>query len=110
MATARGELQARYAIWLMAFLGFDASLLDLGLLLALLLWTILYMVYRIVWHPDFGLPIRRRVLCTHLRVEREQIAFVPFWWNNIQVQRAVNRHFKLMLEQTFTNPVRTARF
>jgi len=73
----------------------------LGAVLAfLLLWIVLYMVYKMAWHSDFGLPVRRRLLCTRLSVERDQVAFVPFWWSDLQIQRAVKAHWKQSLRST----------
>jgi hypothetical protein len=73
----------------------------LGLLAILLLCVVLYMVYKIIWHPDFGLPVRRRLFCRNLHVERDQVAFVPFWWSNVQVQRAIEKHWKETMRQSF---------
>jgi len=73
----------------------------LGLLATLLLCVVLYMVYKIIWHPDFGLPVRRRLFCRRLYVERDQIAFVPLWWSNVQVQRALEKHWKDTMRQSF---------
>src|SRR5258708_38190965 len=74
------------------------------LLLLLPLILAIYMVYKIIWHPDFGLPVRRRLLCRKLYVDRDQIAFVPFWWNNLQVRRAISRYWKASMRQTFDQP------
>ena len=53
--------------------------------------VVLYLVFRIVWHPDFGMPVRRRIFCTGVRVDKEGVAYVPLWWSNAQVLRAL-RH------------------
>jgi hypothetical protein len=75
---------------------------EAGLLLALLLGAILlYLAYKIFYKPDFGLPVRRRVFCSHMRVDRDQVAYVPIWWSNLQVQGAIKKHWKQSLEQTF---------
>jgi hypothetical protein len=73
----------------------------LSLLAILLLCVVLYMVYKIIWHPDFGLPVRRRLFCRRLSVERHQVAFVPLWWSNLQVQRALEKHWKDAMRQSF---------
>ena len=72
----------------------------LSLLSVLLLCVVLYMTYKIIWHPDFGLPVRRRLMCRRLQVERNQVAFVPFWWSNVQVQRAIGKHWKETMRQS----------
>ena len=70
----------------------------LSVLLAVLLaWVAAYLVYKVFWHADFGLPVRRRLLCRGLRVQRDQVAFVPIWWSDLQVQRAVRGHWKSSL-------------
>jgi len=72
---------------------------------ALVGWIVLYMVYKVVFHRDFGLPVRRRLLQRRLVVERDQIAFVPFWWSDLQVQRAVNGYWKRTLKRSFEKPL-----
>jgi hypothetical protein len=73
----------------------------LSVVLAVLLaWIAAYMVYKIAWRADFGLPVRRRLLCTRLRVQRDQVAFVPLWWSDLQIQHAVRNHWKNSLRST----------
>ncbi len=72
-------------------------------LIALLLGCIiLYMSYRIFYPRDFGVPVKRRLFQMHLRVVRDQVAYVPLWWSNIQVQRAINSHWRQALKDSFT--------
>lgn len=73
----------------------------LGLLIAC---VILYLAYKVFWRHDFGVPVRRRIFCRGLRVERDQVAFVPLWWSDLQIQRAVKSHWKASLRQSFTPP------
>lgn len=68
-------------------------------LAGLLGWVALYLLYKVGWRRDFGLPVRRRLLVKGLRVEREQLAFVPFWWSDIQVQRALDGHWRRTLRR-----------
>ena len=68
---------------------------------ALVAWIVLYLVYKVAWRRDFGLPVRRRVLQAHLHVERDQVAYVPFWWSDIQVQRALDEHWKATMRRGF---------
>jgi len=68
-------------------------------LAGLLGWVALYLIYKLGWRRDFGLPVRRRLLVTGLRVEREQLALVPFWWSDIQVQRALDAHWRRELRR-----------
>ena len=58
---------------------------------ALVMWIVVYMLYKFVMtkRKDFGLPVRRRILCRKLRVDRDQFADVPFWWTDLQIQLAV---------------------
>jgi hypothetical protein len=70
-------------------------------LAALVVWILLYVVYKVSWRRDFGLPVRRRLLCRGLHVEREQIAFVPFWWTDVQVQRAIDAHWRKTMRRGF---------
>ena len=73
----------------------------LGAVLAfLLIWIVLYMIYKMAWRADFGLPVRRRLLCTRLSVERDQMAFVPLWWSDLQIQRAVKAYWRQSLRST----------
>ncbi|MDQ6846673.1 MAG: hypothetical protein M3019_03695 [Candidatus Dormibacteraeota bacterium] len=72
----------------------------LGVLAFLLAWIIVYLVYKMFWHADFGLPVRRRLLSKAMKVERDQMAFVPMWWSDLQIQRAVSAHWKNSLRST----------
>jgi hypothetical protein len=72
----------------------------LGVLAFLLAWIVLYMLYKMFWHADFGLPVRRRVLSSGMKVERDQVAYVPMWWSDLQIQRAVSAHWKHSLRST----------
>jgi hypothetical protein len=74
-------------------------------IVALICWIILYLVYKFAWRRDFGLPVRRRLLARRLVVERDQVAFVPFWWSDLQVQRAVNGYWKRTLKRSFEKPL-----
>ncbi len=71
----------------------------LGLVSALLLWVVVYMLYRLVMtkRKDFGVPVRRRILCRKLRVDHDQSAEVPFWWTDLQIQLAVGAHWRQAL-------------
>lgn len=71
---------------------------------ALLAWVVLYLVYRFAWRRDFGIPVRRRLLALRLFVEREQVAYVPFWWNDVQVQRALDHHWQAAMRRSFERP------
>lgn len=73
----------------------------IGLLVA---WVILYLLYKMVWPRDFGMPVRRRLICSHLHVERDQIAFVPLWWSDLQVHRALKAHWREALRGALGDP------
>jgi hypothetical protein len=66
----------------------------------LLAWIVLYMLYKMFWRADFGLPVRRRLLCTSMSVQGDQVAFVPLFWSDLQIQRAVTAHWKKSLRST----------
>jgi hypothetical protein len=70
-------------------------------LLAGVLWILIYVVYKIGWRRDYGLPVRRRILAHKLVVDRNQVAYVPFWWSDLQVQRALNSYWKRTLRRGF---------
>ncbi len=72
----------------------------LGVLAFLLAWIVLYLLYKMFWRADFGLPVRRRLLSSGIRVERDQVAYVPMWWSDLQIQRAVSAHWKSSLRST----------
>jgi hypothetical protein len=79
----------------------------LALIAALVLWVVVYLLYRVAMtsRRDYGMPIRRRLICTRLRVHSDQSAEVPFWWTDIQVQRAVRAYWRRTLrspEEGFT--------
>ena len=65
---------------------------------------IVYLIYKLVYRPDFGMPVRRRILATHIRFRRDQFADVPVWWSNLQVQRAIRGHWKQSLRDTVIRP------
>lgn len=65
---------------------------------------IVYLAYKFFYRPDFGMPVRRRILAVHIRVRRDQFAVVPVWWTNLQVQRAVRGHWKQSLRDTVIRP------
>jgi hypothetical protein len=71
----------------------------LAVIAALVLWVVVYLLYKLVMteRKDFGMPVKRRLLCRGLRVDHDQSAEVPFWWNDLQVQRAVRNHWKQTL-------------
>ncbi len=77
-------------------------------LAGLLGWVALYLLYKVCWRRDYGMPVRRRLLVRGLRVEREQLALVPFWWSDIQVQRALDAHWlrtmRRSVEHRFSRP------
>ncbi len=70
---------------------------------ALVCWVLVYVVYKVVMtgRKDFGMPIRRRLLCKNLRVDHDQSAEVPIWWTDLQVQRAVRAHWRTALRVPF---------
>lgn len=73
----------------------------LGILLAFLIgWIAAYLIYKVFWRADFGLPVRRRLLCTTMKIQRDRVAFVPLWWSDLQIQRAVSAHWKNSLRST----------
>jgi hypothetical protein len=73
----------------------------LSVALAVLLgWIAAYLIYKTFWRADFGLPVRRRLLCSRLEIERDQAATVPIWWSDLQIQRAVSAHWKNSLRST----------
>ena len=65
---------------------------------------IVYLAYKFFYRPDFGMPVRRRILAKHIRFRRDQVADVPVWWTNLQVQRAVRGHWKQSLRDTVMRP------
>lgn len=75
----------------------------LALVAGLVFWIVLYFSYRVIMtgRKDFGLPVRRRLLTFGLRVDRDQSAEVPFWWTDLQVQRAVHSYWRQTLRTPF---------
>jgi hypothetical protein len=65
---------------------------------------IVYLAYKLFYRPDFGMPVRRRILAMHIRFRRDQVADVPVWWTNLQVQRAVRGHWRQSLRDTVGRP------
>jgi len=80
----------------------STKLFELGILI--LIAIILYLVYKFTYHRDFGVPVKRRLLVMRLQVVNDQVAFVPFWWSDIQVQRAVRAHWKKTMRETSELP------
>jgi hypothetical protein len=76
------------------------STLLLAMLAVLVAWIVVYMIYKMFWHADFGLPVRRRLLARGLSIERDQVAFAPLWWSDLQIQHAVSTHWKNSLRST----------
>ena len=71
--------------------------------LLLALWIAGYFLYRFAMtrRKDFGMPVRRRLLRRGMHIERDEVAEVPFWWTDLQVQRAVTTHWRHSLRTTF---------
>jgi hypothetical protein len=76
-----------------------------ALMAALLLWVVVYMLYRLIMtkRKDFGVPVRRRILCRHLKVDADQSAEAPFWWTDLQIQVAVGHHWRDALRAPSTS-------
>jgi hypothetical protein len=72
----------------------------LVLLAVLVAWIVVYMLYKMFWHADFGLPVRRRLLARRVTIQRDQVAFAPMWWSDLQIQRAVSVHWRNSLRST----------
>jgi len=70
---------------------------------ALVCWVVVYLIYKVVMtgRKDFGMPVKRRLLCKHLRVDHDQSADVPIWWTDLHVQRAVRAHWRHTLRLPF---------
>src|SRR4029077_19259021 len=70
---------------------------------ALVCWVVVYLVYKVVMtgRKDFGMPVKRRLLCKRLRVDHDQSAEGPIWWTALQVQRAVRAHWRHTLRLPF---------
>jgi hypothetical protein len=66
---------------------------------------IVYLAYKLFYRPDFGMPVRRRLLARHVRIRRDQFAVVPMWWSDLQIQRAISGHWKQSLRDNVTRPV-----
>jgi hypothetical protein len=71
---------------------------------ALACCLVAYLAYKVFYRPDFGMPVRRRILAMHIRFRRDQLADVPVWWSNLQVQRAIRGHWKQSLRDTVIRP------
>lgn len=81
----------------------------LAIIAALVVWVTVYLIYklRMTAKRDFGMPVRRRILVRKLTVHDDQRAEVPFWWTDLQVQRAVRSHWRRSLREpspTSTTP------
>jgi hypothetical protein len=63
---------------------------------------LVYLAYKLFYRPDFGMPVRRRLLARGIRFRRDQFAVVPVWWSDLQVQRAIRNHWKRSLRETVT--------
>jgi hypothetical protein len=74
----------------------DLYLVAIGALVCLVL---VYLIYKVAMtgRRDYGMPVKRRLLCKHLRVDHDQSGQVPFWWTELQVQRAVRAHWRRTL-------------
>ncbi len=70
---------------------------------ALIFWVVVYLVYRVVMtrRKDFGMPVRRRIVCAHMRVDHDLSAEVPFWWTDLQVRHAVRAHWRQTMRLPF---------
>ncbi len=60
---------------------------------------VLYLGYKLFYKPDFGMPVKRRLLSRQMQVRRDQFAEVPLWWSDLQVQRAIRGHWKESLRR-----------
>jgi hypothetical protein len=81
-----------------------------ALLVVLLLgWVLLYLVYKVAWRRDFGMPVERRLTVRRLVVERNQVAYVPLWWSDLQIQRAIDRHYRDSMQRGFDKGGLSAR-
>ena len=78
----------------------------LWVVVLLVLWIVAYVLYRIAMtkRKDFGMPVRRRIFCRSLRVERDEVAEVPFWWTDLQVQRSLGLYWRYSLRSPFLPP------
>jgi hypothetical protein len=87
--------------------GFLPQPVFLALIIALVMWVVVYMLYKLIMteRKDFGMPVRRRLLCKRLRVDHDRSAEVPFWWTDLQVQLAVRAHWKQTLRGPVSGPV-----
>jgi len=83
----------------------------LAALAALAVWMLVYAVYRMTMTriKDFGMPIRRRIFCRRMRVVDDERAEVPFWWTDLQVQRAVKTYWRDVLRSPFVPQRHPAR-
>jgi hypothetical protein len=65
---------------------------------------LLYLAYKLFYRPDFGMPVRRRLLARGIRFRRDQFAIVPVWWSDLQIQRAIRGHWKRSLREAMIRP------
>ncbi|MGP8161326.1 MAG: hypothetical protein ACLQGJ_08940 [Candidatus Dormibacteria bacterium] len=63
-----------------------------------------YLAYKLFYRPDFGMPVRRRLLARRIRFRRDQFADAPMWWSDLQIQRAIRGHWKRSLRDTVARP------
>lgn len=91
------------AVHTAASTGFLPQPVFLAVILALIVWIVVYLLYKLIMteRKDFGMPVKRRILCRRLRVDHDQSADVPLWWTDLQVQLALRNHWK----QTLRAPV-----
>ena len=56
---------------------------------------LLYLAYKLFYRPDFGMPVRRRILPRAASGSGATSSpIVPVWWSDLQVQRAISGHWK----------------
>jgi hypothetical protein len=90
----------------------DVYLAAIAVLVCLI---VVYLVYKIAMtgRRDYGMPVKRRLLCKRLRVDHDQSAQVPFWWTERQVQQVMRAHWRhtlrLPLESASTASPRVPR-
>ncbi|MFN2569033.1 MAG: hypothetical protein ABR564_05460 [Candidatus Dormibacteria bacterium] len=96
----------------LAILGFDPSAVSslhyAFAISALVACVVLYLLYKLMWPRDFGVPVRRKALCRQLRIVKDQMAYVPLWWSDIQVQRALRAHWRHTLASSLPPPLQPA--
>ncbi len=82
---------------------FASSPMWIALGVAITILVILYVIYKLSWARDYGVPIRRHVFRMGMFVERDQVAHVPIWWSDIMIQHRLDRYWKESLRSNF-NP------